>query len=273
MDVNRVSADYFTVLGIPLVRGRGFTEQEQRAGGGAAIVTESTARMLWPGQDAVGKRLRSFDKREFVVIGVTADTRSAQLNELDAPFVYLSLAGSSGNADILVRFTGPYSAIADQISAVAKQLDAAVVVNVFRLEDNMVTWIAPARVSVVLASVLAGLALLLAVIGIYGTAAYSVSRRIREISIRLMLGARPAWIVRLVLRQAIKPVAVGAVLGAALSLGAAKLLASLLFGVSIFDLLSFAPVMVLLIAVALLATYMPLRGAMRADPMQALRQE
>jgi putative ABC transport system permease protein len=273
MDVNRVSADYFKVLSIPLVRGRSFTKEEQRNGGQAAIVTESTARALWPGQDALGKRLRSDDKQQLVVVGVTADTRSARLNELDAPYVYLPLAGSNTNPDVLLRFAGPYSAIADQVSSTAKELDSAVMVNVFRLDENIVTWVAPARVSVVLASVLAGLALLLAVIGIYGTAAYSVSRRIREISIRMMLGAHSAWVVRLVLRQAMKPVLAGAILGAALSLGAAKLLSSLLFGVSIFDLFSFAPVMLLLIAVALVATYLPVRGAMRGDPMQALRQE
>lgn len=273
MDVNRVSANYFKVLSIPLVRGRSFTEQEQRHGAAAAIVTESTARALWPGQDALGKRLRSNDKQQLVVVGVTADTRSTRLNELDAPYVYLPLAGSSANPDVLVRFAGPYSAIADQVSAAAKELDSEVLVDVFRLDENMVTWIAPSRVSVVLASVLAGLALLLAVIGIYGTAAYSVSRRIREISIRLMLGAHSAWVVGLILRQGMKPVLAGAALGAALSLGAAKLLSSLLFGVSIFDLFSFAPVMLLLIAVALLATYLPVRGAMLGDPMQALRQE
>lgn len=273
MDVNRVSTDYFKVLGIPLVRGRSFTEEEQRNGGAAAIVTESTARVLWAGQDALGKRLRSIDKQQLVVVGVTADTRSAQLNELDARYVYLPLAGRNTNPDILVRFDGPYSAMADQVSATAMELDSAVVVNVFRLDENMVTWIAPARVSVVLAAVLAGLALLLAVIGIYGTAAYSVGRRIREISIRMMLGARSAWVVRLVLRQAMMPVIAGAILGAALSLAAAKLLSSLLFGVSIFDLFSFAPVMLLLFAVALLATYLPVRGAVRGDPIQALRHE
>jgi predicted permease len=272
MDMNRVSADYFKVLLIPLVRGRSFTEQEQR-NGGAAIVTESTARALWPGQDAVGKGLRSIDKQQLVVVGITADTRSTQLNELDSPYVYLPLAGSNTNPDVLVHFDGPYSAIAEQVSATAKELDSAMVVNVFRLDENMVTWIAPARVSVVLASALAGLAMLLAAIGIYGTAAYSVSRRIREIGIRLMLGAHSASVVRLVLRQAMKPVLAGAILGAVLSLGAAKLLSSLLFGVSIFDLFSFAPVMLLLMAVALVATYSPVRGAVRADPMQALRQE
>ena len=269
----RVSADYFKVLSIPLIRGRSFTEEDQRNGGAAAIVTESTARALWPGQDALGKRSRSIDKKQLVVVGVTADTRSTQLNELDAPYVYLPLAGSNTNPDILVRFDGPYSAMADQVSATLKELDSAVVVDVFRLDENMVRWIAPARVSVVLATVLAGLAMLLAVIGIYGTAAYDVRRRIREISIRMMLGAHSAWVVRLVLRQAMKPVLAGAILGAALSLGAAKLLSSLLFGVSIFDLFSFTPVMLLLIAAAVLATYLPVRGAVRADPMRALRQE
>lgn len=273
MEMNRVSADYFKVLSIPLVRGRSFTELEQRNGGAVAIVTESTARALWPGQDALGKSLRSGDKQQLVVVGVTADTHSTQLNELDAPYVYLPLAGSNTNPDVLVRFEGPYSAVADQVSATAKELDSAVVVSVFRLDENMVTWIAPARVSVVLASVLAGLAMLLAVIGIYGTAAYSVSRRMREISIRLMLGAQSGWVARLVLRQAMRPVLAGAILGAALSLLAAKLLSSLLFGVSIFDLLSFGPVMLLLMGVALLATYLPVRNAMRGDPMQALREE
>lgn len=269
---NWVSPEYFGVLGIPLVRGRNFTAAEARTGASVGIVTEATARSFWPGQDPIGKRLHN-PGEQIEIVGVTRDTHTGTYRSLDNPYLYAPLSPAQPQPSIVVHFTGPYSATADVIRALVREFDPNVLAHVTRVEDNLVTWIAPARVSATLAGILGALALLLTGIGIYGTVAYTVSRRLREISIRMMLGAHSGNVLKLVLAQAMRPVAIGAALGAALSLAAATVLSSLLFGLGAFDAVSFGPVLVFLMCVALLAAYLPARRALRADPMQALRQE
>lgn len=269
---NWASPEYFGVLGIPLVRGRNFTQAEARTGAPVAILTEATARSFWPGEDAIGKRLHNHGE-QIEIIGVTRDTHTGTYQKLDNPYLYMPLSPAQAQHNIVVHFTGPYSPTAEVIRGLVRDLDPNVLAHVARIEDNLVTWIAPAQVSATLAGVLGGLGLLLTGIGIYGTVAYTVSRRLREISIRVMLGAHSGDVLKLVLSQAMRPVMVGAALGAALSIAAAKVLPSLLFGLGVFDAVSFAPTLVFLMTVALLAAYFPARRALRVDPMQALRQE
>lgn len=272
VEMNWISPEYLSVLGIPLARGRNFTEAEARTGAPVGIVTEATARAFWPGEDAIGKRLHNSGE-QIEIVGITRDTRTGYYRSIDSPYVYLPLSPKQTQRNLLVHFAGPYAATADAVRGVVHDLDPNVTVGVTRIEDNLVTWIAPARVSMALASVLGGLALVLATIGIYGTVAYTTSRRLREISIRMMLGARVQDVLKLILRQAMRPVAVGAVLGVGLSIAAAQVLSALLFGLSVFDVVSFGPVVAFLMLTALLAIYLPARRAMRVDPMEALRQE
>ena len=152
METNRVLPNYFSVLGIPLVTGRTFTEAEANSGASVGVITQATARRLWPGEVAIGKRLHNANQ-QIEVIGITADTRSANLSGLDDPYIYLPLSPRQPQ-DVLVRFPGNYSATVETLRAAVRELDPNVTARVSRINDNLVTWIAPARVSVVLVSVL-----------------------------------------------------------------------------------------------------------------------
>jgi predicted permease len=272
LETNRVSAAYFSTLRIPLVRGRSFTDAEVRSGAAVAIVPNPTAQRVWPGQDPIGKVLR-WNGKSYDVIGVTADTRSAYLPRVDAAYVYVPLAPGEPNAEVIVRFAGGYAVTANTIRQLVRSMDANLVCGVTRIADNGVTWIAPARISAALATVLGALALVLAAIGIYGTIAYTVSRRVREISIRMVFGARAIDVHKLVLGQALRPVLAGAAIGSVLAVAAAQLLRSLLFGVSTFDAASYATVVTFLVATAVFAAYLPARHAAQIEPMRALHEE
>lgn len=272
LETNRVSAAYFSTLRIPLVRGRSFTVAEVRSDAALAVVPNATAERVWPAQDPIGKVLR-WNGKFYEVIGVTADTRSAYLPMVDSAYVYVPLAPREGSAEVIVRFAGGYAGTANTIRQLVRNMDANLVCGVTRIADNGVTWIAPARVSAALATVLGALALVLAAIGIYGTIAYTVSRRVREISIRMVFGARTIDVHKLVLGQALRPVLAGAAIGSVLAVAAAQLLRSLLFGVTTFDPVSYATVVTFLVATAALAAYLPARHAAKIEPVRALHEE
>jgi predicted permease len=273
MEVNSVGPEYFSTLQIPLIRGRAFTSDEARNGAAVAIVPLATARALWPGEEALGKRLTSDNHKQYEVVGVTADTHSAYLPQIDDSNVYLPLKPEQPTADIILRFEGDYRKTANTVNAIVKSMDPNITYSLSRTADNGVTWLAPAQVSATISTILGLLALVLATIGIYGTIAYTVSRRVREICIRMVFGASSADINRLILAQVMRPVVVGAALGTVLSIGVAFLLRSLLFGVSAFDAASCAPVLLLLLGTAVLAAYLPARRASRLQPVQALHEQ
>jgi macrolide transport system ATP-binding/permease protein len=273
IEYNHVSPEYFSVVGIPIVRGRGFGPNDWRDGSGV-ILTESTARQLWPGENPLGRRLRDTPGRDYSVIGVAKDAQVSHLGDLHTTYLYFPAGPQDDHRTyVLVRFAGDFTATAQGIRDAVQSLDAEMPVGVTRLQDYLEVWRTPSRIATALSGVLGGLALMLASIGVYGMASYSVSRRVREIGIRMALGADGSEVLRLVLTQAMRPVLVGGLFGVAGCAAVSSILSSLLFGLSAHDPIAFVSVPVFLLAVALLASYIPARRAMRVDPMVALRYE
>ena len=173
----------------------------------------------------------------------------------------------------MVRYSGEYTAVANAIRDISRSLDADVPVNPIKLADFLETWRKPSRILAALSGALGALALLLASIGVYGMVSYSVSRRVREIGIRIALGANGSEVRNMVLRQAMRPVVLGGFVGLAGCAAVSSVLSSLLFGLSPHDPWAFIAVPIFLVAMALLASYLPARRAMGVDPMVALRHE
>ena len=174
---------------------------------------------------------------------------------------------------MLVQTQDDFARIKEDVRSVARALDNDLSIDVAPLKDNIEQWVGPARICVLLSAALGGLGLILAAVGIYGSVAYSVARRAREIGIRMALGARRTDVMRVVVRQAMRPVVIGAAIGVALCAAVSKVLAVLLFGLSPFDAIAYGSVVAFLLGVALLASYIPARRALRIDPMSAIRHE
>lgn len=279
IEYNHVSPEYFSVVGIPIVRGRNFTQTDARDDASVIIVTESTARRLWPGEDPLGKPLREGSGREDTVIGVAKDAQVSHLGESDAPYLYFpdrsqdegGLVGS--RIYVLVRLAGSFTTTANGIREAVRSLDANMPVEVAKIDDYLEVWRAPSRIASGLSGALGALALLLAAIGVYGMVSYMVSRSVREIGIRMALGADSGKVMRHVLRQAMRPVLVGGLIGVAGCAAVSWVLSSMLFGLNALDPIAFVTVPLFLTGVALLASYLPARRAMRVDPVVALRYE
>jgi len=272
-EFNNVSPGYFQLLGIPIVEGRNFSDVENRAGAHVAIVTESTTRRFWPGQNPIGKTLRQ-GTYDLEVVGVARDAQISHLARSDEPYVYLP-AGPKEQSDLqfLAHSASGYATTAASIQATVRALDAELTVNIARLEDNFEYFRFPGRVLATLSAVLGVVALVLALIGVYGMVSYAVSQRVREIGIRMALGADAREVMALILRQAMRPVAVGIAVGIVGCAAASSILSSVLYGISPHDPVSFLFVPGFLLAVALLASYLPARSATKVDPMEALRYE
>jgi predicted permease len=273
IEYNHVSPEYFSVVGIPIVRGRGFRPGETHDAPGV-IVTESTARQLWPGQDPLGKTLREDTGREYSVIGVAKDAQVSHLGDLDTTYLYFP-GGPQDDARtyVLVRYGGGFTDVAKGLRDASQSLDHDISVDVIKLEDNLEIWRTPSRIVAALSGALGALALLLSSIGVYGMVSYSVSRSVREIGIRMALGANGADVMHLVLWQAMRPVLIGGLVGIVGCTGVSQVLSSMLFGLSAHDPVAFVCVPFFLLTVALIASYIPARRAMRVDPMVALRCE
>jgi macrolide transport system ATP-binding/permease protein len=273
IEYNHVSANYFSLVGIPIVRGRGFTPAEGSNGAGV-IVTESTAQRIWPGEDPLGKTLRGSTGGYNSVIGVAKDAQVSHLGKLDTSYLYFPAGPQDDSRSyVLVRYANGFKDVSNGIRHAAKSLDPDVSVDVIKLEDNLEKWRAPSRIVAALSGTLGGLALLLASIGVYGMVSYSVSRSVREIGIRMALGANGADVMRYELWQAMRPVLIGGVVGLVLCAGVSSVLESMMFGISAHDPIAFLAVPVFLLLVAVFASYIPARRAMRVDPMVALRCE
>ena len=273
VEYNHVSPEYFSVVGIPIVRGRDFRARDWPDVSGV-IVTESTARRLWPGQDPLGKTLREDTGREYSVIGVAKDAQVSHLGEVDTPYLFFPAGPQDDRRTyILTRVAGGYAEVAKGIRHEVQSLDPKMPVDVDRLEDYLEVWRSPSRIVASLSGALGALALLLASIGVYGMVSYSVSRRVREIGIRMAFGADRTQVMKLVFRQAMSPVLIGGLAGVAACAAVSNVLSSMLFGLSPHDPIAFVVVPLLLLVVALVACYLPARRALRVDPMVALRYE
>jgi predicted permease len=273
--VGSASTGFLQALGVKLLQGRDFTEQDDETKPRVAIVNETFARRFWPNEAPIGKRL-SFkgDQGPWIeVVGVIQDGKYFNLNEEATPLVYTSLKqDKSGILTIIVRASGDLQGVITAIRREIFQLDATLpVFNVQTMAEHMNPPLFPMRVAATMLTGFGALALTLASIGILGVISHVVSQRTREIGIRMALGAAPSRIFRLVVGYGLLLTATGIVVGLALTLVVTQLLSSLLYDVSAIDPLTFSLVVLLLSSIALFACSVPAYKAMKVDPIYALR--
>jgi macrolide transport system ATP-binding/permease protein len=276
VNVNVVSPSYFQTLGIPLLRGRQFSGQEVTGSQSVAVVSKAMTDRFWPNQDPIGKHFKD-NSSSYEIIGVASDISSIDLAEHDGPLVYLPAQierqTDKGGLTVLLKTGGNPSVLAGTARDVVRSLDKNLVVSVKQLEENLDSKLQPARTGAMFSGALSLLALLLAATGIYGVMAYFVTERTREIGIRVALGAQTSDVLKLVVRNGMRLALIGVVIGLTGSFALARLMSSFLLGVAPTDALTFAVVSVGLIAIALVACYIPARRATKVDPLVALRYE
>jgi putative ABC transport system permease protein len=279
-DVHVVSPAYISTLGIPLLRGRTFTDQDNETAPLAGMINAMTARRFFPNEDPVGKRFMfghpsSDPAKWYTIVGVVSDTRLYGLANPARLEVYLPFRQNPRNSMALVVKSGAdpaalTSAVREAVQSIDKDQPVFAISTMEELVRNSV---ATRRMTLVLLGLFSGLALVLGAIGIYGVISYSVAQRTHEIGIRMALGAPRGDVFRLVVGEGLKLAGVGIAIGIAAAFGLARLMSSLLYEISATDFETFAGVAVLLALVALLACYIPARRAMRVDPTVALRYE
>ncbi|HYY97780.1 MAG TPA: ABC transporter permease [Pyrinomonadaceae bacterium] len=272
-----VGPDYFRTLNIPLMRGRDFTAQDREGAPGVAIVNETFARRYFPGEDPIGQRVSLGGARGpwLEVVGLARDGKYITLGEAPAPFLYQPLAQRHETGMVLlVRAGGDPAQLVAAVRGEVRAIEPNVpLTNSRTMEDLLSTSLYPARMGATLLGAFGLLALLLASVGLYGVVSYSVSRRTREIGIRMALGARGGDVLRLVLRQSMTLVAFGVLLGLAAAFAATRMLVGFLYGVSPTDPSAFVGIAVLLTLVSLAASLVPARRAARIDPLVAFKHE
>ena len=277
-----VYSGYFRMMGIPLLRGREFTDQDS-AGEQArrvAVVNAAMAREYWGTLDVLGKRIGvttegKGDSQWYDVVGVVADAREVSLRDAPSPTYFLSiLQGGTGSMHLLVRTQTDPDALGATIS---RQIWAAYpdqpITHLTTMAQNISQSLGNERLRSVLLTIFAGIGFALALVGVYGVISYSVARRIQEIGIRMALGAAPRDVLRMVIGQGLVPVALGVVIGAGAALGLTRLVANQLYGVKPADPATFIGATALVLIVAVLACCIPARRAMGVDPIVALRYE
>ena len=270
--------DYFRVFGTPLLRGRKFEDTDREDAEQVAIVSESLARQLWPGQDPIGKRIKYWGADTANawrrIVGVAADTHLRTLRDA-TPMVYIPWRQAGfWQFNFAIRTTGEISMVLPALRREAHEVDSQLMLwYVHPMDDLLAAPLARPRMSAFLMSVFAGAALLLAAIGLYGLMASVVRERTREIGIRMALGAAPERLRRDVLTQALVVSGSGAVIGLVITLVASRLLSTMLFEVSPTDPLALAGACGVLLIVVILAAYVPARWATKVDPASALRAD
>jgi putative ABC transport system permease protein len=278
-NIRTVNDTYFPALGIPIIAGRNFDERDKADGPGVVIIGKSVADRIFAGRDPVGKRISytSFQTEPDLIVGVVGDVRITGLDEAIKPVLYYPFRQSSSTfANLVVRTTNEPTALAGSLRNEIRNLEPDAAIFNVRTMDQMISD-TPAsfmrRFPALLISIFAGVALLLASIGIYGVVSYSVSQQTHYIGVRMALGARPADIIKMVLRQGIVLALLGVGIGVLAALGLTRLLRTLLYGVETHDVSTFALVAGSLFVVALVACYLPARRATKIDPLVALRYE
>jgi predicted permease len=281
-----VTPDYFSVLGIPITRGRAFTDADRAGTQKVMIVNETFAARAWPGQDPIGRRVGCCEADTNgrpvwkVVVGVAGDVRWRALHAPPTPEFYLPLAQNPVDAwdwdqrtlFIVARTAHDPASLAQPLRRALAGIDPTVpLFGVSTMEERLGRTLAEARFNTALLLTLGLAGLLLAIVGIYGVIAYFVSHRTQEIGVRLALGASPGDVVRLVIRQGLRPVLWGIATGLVLAAASTRVLAAALFGVTPRDPLTMAAVAIALLVIALAASWLPARRATRIDPTRALQ--
>ena len=275
---NVVGTDYFRAAGTPIVRGRGFNDQDLADSPPVALINESMAAILWPSEDPIGKRFsfRGPDGPWLEIVGLTVDSKVLLIWEESRPLFYLALEQTYATPVTLIIYALEPSSLAPairaEVAAIAPDMPVYDVTTMQAYLEN-----GPAIGIVALGALMVGsfgvVGLLLAAIGLYGVISFSVSQRVHEIGVRLALGADAGNVLKMVVRRGMVLSGIGIAIGLALALLVSRGLSTLLLGVSATDPLTYSGVVVFLTAVALLASYLPARRKTRVDPLVALRDE
>jgi putative ABC transport system permease protein len=279
-DFRQATPGYFEAMGIPLVAGRLFTDGDRLDGAPVAVIDETLARAYWPGENALGKRFRfggfgQSDEPWITVAGIVGNVRNSGLHVDARPQLYVPQAQSpSGQLSFVVRTAGDPKRLIPDARAAVFAVDRNQPIDRMRTMEEMISAsVAGRRFNMVLLVIFAGLALVLAAVGIYGITSYSVAQRTREMGLRMALGAQPGTVLGLVLKEAGTLALLGLGAGLVLAFVATRVMSSLLFGVGSTDPATFAAVSLGLAAVSLFAAYLPGRRATQVDPMVALRAD
>jgi putative ABC transport system permease protein len=274
-DRRDISPDYFKAMGIPLVKGREFTDQDNADSPNVAIINQDLARKYWPASDPLGQRIKLRDK-DWEIVGIVGDVKLLDLAAQDKPELYLPCAQSGSPPWMFFAIRSRIQTealIASVRNAVRDVVPDEPLYDVRSMDERVEASTAPRRLNALLLGVFAALALLLSAVGTYGVISYSVAQRTRELGIRMALGAERADVLRMVARDGLTLACAGVILGVVAALGLTQFLASMLFSVRPADPLTFVCVSALLVAVALVSSYIPARRATKVDPMVALRYE
>jgi predicted permease len=277
-NVQREEVDpaFFETLGIPLLEGRAFSEEDRMGAPHVAIVNETAANWFWPGETPLGKTFTWIaQSQSFRVVGVVGSTKIERLREPPKPLFYFPIAQTiDTDLILLARGEQPASEIAAMLRGMVQNVNPdLVVLQTLTMEDNIAFILFPARMAALLLGVFGLLALTLATVGLYGVVSFSVSQRTREVGIRMSLGANALSVLGMVLKGALGLVGIGGLVGLAVAFGLAQLIRHILFGVAPWDPITIVGVPIVLACVAAAAALIPALRASRVNPVQALRYD
>ena len=275
VDTVKVGADYFTSVGVPIVAGRAFTEEDVKADRHVAIVNETLAHEFWPDGSAVGRRLYegTFNSTPYEIVGISRDHKVRSVGETPRPYLQLPDAPSR-TIGLVVRTQMPAEQALPTLRQALRTLEPNIqFTDDASAEEVAATTVAPTRIGALALGAFGALALVLAAVGLYGVMAYSVSRRTREVAIRMALGAERRQVLAMLLGQGGRLACAGIAIGAVGAAGAGRVLRSLIYGVSGFDPIAYLAAAIVLLLVALAANLVPALAATRIEPVRALRDE
>jgi len=273
---NIVGADYFKTLGIPVMKGREFTDRDRSDTATVVIVNEAMAQRFWPNQDQLGRRLKLIkDTTGREVVGVVKNTKINSLKEQDQPYLYLPLSQHyTPTATVYVRTANNPAQMTAAVRREVQNLNPKLpVFDVRTLREQTDRSLGVERATALLLTFFGLLALLLAASGMFGVMSYFVSQRTRDIGIRIALGAQPSDVIKLVMGEGLVLILIGVVLGSVAALALTHLLRTILFGISPTDPFAFIFAPLILVILALVASYIPARRASKVDPLRTLRME
>ena len=273
-----VTEDYFSAMGLPILSGRTFNELDRIGEPWRAIISERLAELLWPGENPIGRYANLWEgqgSRRAEIVGVVSDMRERGLDSAPTLAVYLPYYGAGRTRmEVVVHTSGDPTAIVGSLRPMLAEIDPNIPISAVETMDRIVSDdVASRRFNAMLLLAVAGLALVLALAGIYGVQSYSIARRTSEIGLCVALGASGNTVVGQIVRQGMIPVVVGIALGLGGAFGLTRLMTSMLFGVEATDITTYVAVACLLGLTALLSSYLPARRALRIDPVKALREE
>jgi ABC-type antimicrobial peptide transport system permease subunit len=274
IDYAVADSGFFGASGIGIVRGRGFSAMDTRTSPRVAIINEVMAQRFWPGRSAVGETFRS-DTVTYRVVGIARNTKVRSLGEAPTPFIFGSVRQSiSANLMLVARTDGSADRTTVRLlGALRETAPDLLLIQAKTVERHIAAMVLPARLGAIAFALFAGLALARAILGVYGVVSYAVARRTREVGIRIAVGAQPTAVVRLLMREGITLVVIGAAIGLVLGFSVGRLLQTLLFGVEPGDPLTFVGAPLLLLTVGAVASFLPARRASRVDPARVLKTE